>query len=396
MELSELPSELILVYALKLDLPSLSHLCNTNKEFNKQICQNEHFWKLRFIQDYKFTPSFTPRSWKDLYRNYKSVWSFGFNHSGQLGLGDTESRNTPTMIPDFKVKAVAAGLNHTLFLDLNDKVWFTGQFLVPNWTSPVLIFDSPVKSISPYGIVDAEGNIWVKPRGIPGNKLIPPSNPVDFKAKSIAAGGWHTLIIDEDDNVWAMGSNGNGQLGLGDFGLRLDPTMIPNLKASAISVGTSHSVIIDLEGNVLTFGYNGAGQLGLGDNQDRSTPTPIGFKAKSISAGGSFTVFIDLDDNLWSFGRNATGQLGLGDTMERLHPNQVPGFKAKSVSAGKSHTLAIDFEDSLWTFGNNTSGELGVRNGRVKLTPTLVSWLKVNSVSAGGDHSVVIGTLITS
>ena len=31
----------------------------------------------------------------------------------------------------------------------------------------------------------------------------------------VAAGSWHTLFLTESEEVWAAGSNSNGQLGLG-------------------------------------------------------------------------------------------------------------------------------------------------------------------------------------
>jgi alpha-tubulin suppressor-like RCC1 family protein len=56
-------------------------------------------------------------SWKELYLRI-NVYAFGDNYRGQLGLGDNQDRYFPTMVPNIKASQVAAGLNHSLILDL--------------------------------------------------------------------------------------------------------------------------------------------------------------------------------------------------------------------------------------------------------------------------------------
>jgi len=83
------------------------------------------------------------------------------------------------------------------------------------------------------------------------------------------------------------------QLGLGDNIDRKVFTKIPNIKAKFISAGRYHSLIIDQENNVYSFGYNGYGQLGLGDNINRNKPEKISnIKAKAISAGEGYSLII--------------------------------------------------------------------------------------------------------
>ena len=97
MELLDLPEELIPRYALTLNLGQIFNLCHVNKKFNQEICSNEHFWKIKFTHDYGFEPKYTG-SWLKLYQNYNSLWTFGFNRDGQLGLGDRISRTRPEQI----------------------------------------------------------------------------------------------------------------------------------------------------------------------------------------------------------------------------------------------------------------------------------------------------------
>jgi alpha-tubulin suppressor-like RCC1 family protein len=45
--------------------------------------------------------------------------------------------------------------------------------------------------------------------------------------KFAVAGRFHTLLIDQNNKLWACGNNHFGQLGLGDTENRLNPTKLP-------------------------------------------------------------------------------------------------------------------------------------------------------------------------
>ena len=44
------------------------------------------------------------------------IWTCGWNEYGQLGLGDSEDRNIPIQIPNFKAEKISARRNHTIML----------------------------------------------------------------------------------------------------------------------------------------------------------------------------------------------------------------------------------------------------------------------------------------
>ncbi len=120
------PSETILNIALFLPLRNIIPLCQTSKKFNDIICDNEYFWRQKFIQDYKFVPTYYTGNWKNLYQNYKNVWVFGSNKYGQLGLGDNKNRNVPTQMLNQKAKQVSVGGESTAIIDLENNVWVFG------------------------------------------------------------------------------------------------------------------------------------------------------------------------------------------------------------------------------------------------------------------------------
>lgn len=57
----------------------------------------------------------------------------GNNYHGQLGLGDNESRDEWTIIPDIKAKQLVCKCDHTILIDLNDNVWVFWIRAIRDW-----------------------------------------------------------------------------------------------------------------------------------------------------------------------------------------------------------------------------------------------------------------------
>jgi alpha-tubulin suppressor-like RCC1 family protein len=223
-------------------------------------------------------------------------------------------------------------------------------------------------------------------------------------------------------------------LGLGDYQNRNVPTLIPNIKAKQIAVGLNHSLILDLKGNVYAFGFN-VGQLGLGDNQDRNVPTMIpNIKASQIAAGENHSLLIDLESKVsdpsstggrvsdpssgrvsapssgrvsdpssgrvYAFGFNDVGQLGLGDNQNRYVPTVIPNIKARQVAAGSGYSLLIESlaggrvsdpsSGRVYAFGSNHFGQLGLGDNQNRNVPTLIPNIKAKQVAAGENHSLIL------
>jgi len=203
--------------------------------------------------------------------NDSSVWTFGDNRFGQLGLGDQDAgfRTIPLQIttPYLRARAVSVGGFHTIVIDLSGKVWAFGS----NNQGQLGLADVIIQST-------------------------PVEVPLGAPAKAVSAGGYHTIIVDIYNRVWVFGNNRFGQLGLGDRSERRIPTLLPDLYASeSISAGSVHTVIVDPQGRVWVFGWNAFGQLGLGDERDRLIPTQIpGLRVNtskgSVSAGFKHTI----------------------------------------------------------------------------------------------------------
>ena len=233
----------------KVTIRDIFILCKTSNIMNNRICNNDDFWKKRLISLYKdildqseIYDLYNSNKWKEKYISVGQLYSFGKNKYGQLGLGDIDNKDKPTKI---KCSRSLKGI-------------------------------SGIKTKDPFGILSFN----------------------NIKAKFISSGGYHSLIIDENNDIYSFGYNKYGQLGLGNNINRNIPEKIPIIdtniiKVKAISAGKFHSLIIDENNDVYSFGNNKHGQLGLGDNISRFIPIKIeGIKARFILAGYSSSFII--------------------------------------------------------------------------------------------------------
>ena len=220
---------------------------------------------------------------------------------------------------------------------------------------------------------------------------------------AISAGGFHSLFLTVNGNVYATGSNLFGQLGIenNDDSDHLILLGVSNIVA--ISAGENHSLLLDNQGRVFSFGDNSHGQLGLNDFDDRNVPTLIdnyqtsqciiskNILVNKISAGGEHSLIITNENKIYSFGYNLYGQLGLGDNINSPIPQEIPLVFGASISAGGYHSLYININKSVSSFGNNVYGQLGLGDNNNRNIPTLIqNYFGVKDIAAGQYHSLLV------
>ena len=104
-------------------------------------------------------------------------------------------------------------------------------------------------------------------------RLVPILLRGELKNKSIlqvAAGNIHTMFVAADGLVYACGNNDMEQLGVGNTGRRLVPTLVTGQlqgqTAMYVAAGNSHTLCTTANGSVFTWGSGNAWRLGLGDD----------------------------------------------------------------------------------------------------------------------------------
>ena len=284
------------------------------------------------------------------------VYAFGRNDKGQLGLGDRNDRNVPTKLnssnyDNKKIIQVSIGTAHSLILTEDGKIYSFGD-----------------NSTGQLGLGNVLGKI------VPTK--IDSSHYGNKKIVQVIAGGAHSFILTEGGEVYAFGNNGFGRLGLGDSNIRKFPTKIDSShygdkKIVQVIAGGAHSFVVTEDNDIYAFGYNGNGQLGLNDTTSRNTPTKLdstNYDNKTIAqitAGGYHTLIRTTDGEVYAFGNNNFGQLGLGDNEKRLVPIKLDSanYDNKSVvqiAAGGFHSAILISNSKIYTFGQNNFGQLGL------------------------------------
>jgi len=94
---------------------------------------------------------------------------------------------------------------------------------------------------------------------------------------AIAGGYYHSLFLKSNGSLWAMGDNGDGQLGDGTYnpsGIN-QPEQIVASNVTAIAGGGYHSLFLKSDGSLWAMGDNNYGQLGDGTTGNTNRPEQI-------------------------------------------------------------------------------------------------------------------------
>ena len=267
----------------------------------------------------------------------------------------------------------------------------------------------------------------------------------------------HSLAIAQDGHVYSWGEDKTGQLGRGDNGrvdctkskndCRLEMGVIAGLeKAVMIAAGYSHSLVLTEDNSVWAFGANGQGQLGNAQitASQSSAPVKVDFSAATgighiiqVVASSNSSYALDDKGQVWGWGSDAYANFGRGQECSKANNctnvNSTPVLinvlatkkstaaeinsnttlktadetaaveKVTQLAAGKDHVLALTNKESVYGWGLNASSQIGYNGIGFKntenawagtvTTPTKLPWFAgkdVRSVYANGNASYVL------
>jgi len=269
-----------------------------------------------------------------------TVWAMGQNDDGQLCNGTTEPSSYPVLVSITPGTAsISSRTCHNLILKSNGELWVGGQGGFgqlgdggsPKRPTPVQIMSGTTFISAAAGrmhsvIVASTGALYTTGNGDDGelgNGTGDGANnsgtdAVSFvnisfsNASSVAAGFYHTMVLDTSGAIWATGANNDGQLGDGTSTLRNTFGKVLLSGARAIACGNHYSMYINTSNTLYATGQNYYGQLGNGTTIEVNSWTEIMNDVQSVSAGDNFTFFFKTDGTLWASGYNYDGQLGNG------------------------------------------------------------------------------------
>ncbi len=234
------------------------------------------------------------------------------------------------------------------------------------------------------------------------------SEPKDIVVVQVSSGEEHTMILKEDDTLWAVGLNSYGQLGVGSRDEKLNLVQIMT-GVDKVSSGDLHTMILKKNGTLWGTGFNYAGQLGDGTKDLRINPIQVKTTASKpmtdvtqVSSGNAYTMIVKKGGVLWAVGLNDQGQLGDGTTTNRWTPVRVktsagqPITDVTQVSSGGSHTMIVKKGGALWAVGLNNHGQLGDGTKNRRINPVQVKATEgqpmtdVTQVSSGDSHTMIL------
>ena len=306
-------------------------------------------------------------------KNDGSLWTWGDNYYGELGIGSywfadgtPRYRANPVRVGlDNDWKQVDAGGVFTIALKNDGSLWgwgnnYEGQLGIGSttgntpygWTFPqkigsssdwkkISVGDKHVIAIKNDGTLWAWGDNYFGQLGDGTgiDKLVPTQIGSDNDWKEIAAGSVNTLALKNNGTLWSFGSytfwifNTPTQLGTDT-----DWKVISNgaFGRTAIPEGMA----IKEDGSLWVMKFTGASAAGFNPQKEASSND-----WSQVSVGYYHAAAIKKDNTLWTWGRNVEGQLGDGTYVNQANPIQVgTSNKWVQVSLGEMFTTAVEYD----------------------------------------------------
>lgn len=325
-----------------------------------------------------------------------TVWSWGANFSGKLGLGQDSTSLLRKLSPvevhgpgdsGFlnSITAIMGGEVHNVALKSDGTVWTWGNNMfgelgngsTNDASTPVRVSGlSAVTALGGRGYhplaVDHSGSIWGWGWNSAGELGSGSSTPTTVPVKvaglnnpaMVSAGYKFSLALMPDGTVYQWG---HGRVIASSYA----PVQVPGLSnIIAISAGWDHALALKSDHTVWSWGRNDYGEVGDGTTSNRTNPVPLTTLSNivGVSGGDWHSAALAAGGTVWKWGRNDTGQLGFGNADTNAHPlpariqfdNYGAGFSnIVMVAARDWHNIALKADGSVWQWGANDQGQCG-------------------------------------
>eukprot|EP00939_MAST-03C_sp_MAST-3C-sp1_P003386 g3386.t1 len=164
--------------------------------------------------------------------------------------------------------------------------------------------------------------------------------------RSIAAGQSHVLALTSAGCLFSWGVGSSGQLGMGDLGERVVPTLVPTKHISAksplqkIAAGGRHSALISSDGSLFMWGSNAYGQLAMNDDENATYSSPTRVPIPAPLGNCKRQADIRRESHLSFFESEQARKRRLDAAFaDAMRMGGHPAQQVASVALGDAHTL---------------------------------------------------------
>lgn len=294
------------------------------------------------------------------------VLCWGLNDAGQLGVGDTTPRPTPTPVPGLTdATSLGTYAKGTCAVKHDGSVWCWGANDLGQLGQGGVDADPHPAPVQVVGVKDT---YWV------------------------TGGNAHLCAVTWDGAVNCWGSNSDGQLGNGSVG-GSSATAMPIAgikKLHSVATGANFTCISLADKKVQCAGANSTGQLGdaaLGANSGVLVGVPALEWAYSLLAGSNHVCAMTYGKaQVQCWGDNSLGQVAQGTTGETAPRgvSEVAGLKnVKQFGGTAGSTCALPESRVLVCWGDGSNGRLGIGSEVSTGAPVTVGLADVAALSTG-------------
>lgn len=245
-----------------------------------------------------------------------TLWSWGENSAGQLGIGNTQAQTLPVQVgTDTDWKQVAAGVSSVLALKTDGSLWGWG--------------------------LNMNGELF----GYEGRQSSPVRLGSETDWEKVLVIEFRAYAVKKDGTLWAWGDNSRNLLGFNT------PTEEESTsEGNPVEVVTEPQItkptqVTAVEGEVLAVS---------------------GCENTLSVATGTDGII----EKVWMFGSNADGALGDGKGLGNgnkdipfatvpVNPSLKSSLKFTSMSSGQNYTMMLTDGGDIWGWGCNRGGQLG-------------------------------------
>ena len=356
-----------------------------------------------------------------------SVWAWGINNAGQLGVSGIALSAVPIQVPGLSdITAIAAGSNHVVAMRRDASVFAWGgnsngqlgdgtlqnradprpvlgpggsgalNLLQPPPPNPnqlpsVQVDSGQTSGSAPLTVtfdarnsIDPDGTIrayyW---QASDGQQATGPSVTFVFSRP-----GAYTVTVLVEDNA---GGRGNASVQV--------VVTTPQGSVAASPKIDSRSSSIALASNGRILGWGPADWIAFSQHrpvgQPISVPIAIGVTGAIdfVQGGSGFALVLLADGTVLGCGGNDQGQLGVGSQASGfLQPQSLTNLPpVQALAAGVDHALALTRDGRVFAWGRNAEGQLGLGDNQNRFDPVEIAGLSnIIAIAAGLQFSMAL------